>query len=65
MAAGNRDYELRFGHIFLICAAGLSGEQILDDLRCRLSNDTETEKDVVTGELRRIAALRLAKAVTA
>ena len=63
LAQGNRDYEQRFGHIFLICAAGLSGEQILADLTCRLANDPEVERPVVIAELRKIAALRLAKAV--
>ena len=35
LASGNAAYEARFGHIFLICAAGLSGAQILDRLRQR------------------------------
>lgn len=63
LAAGNVAYEARFGHIFLICAAGLSGEQMLAALRQRLTNDPETERSVVISELRKIAALRLAAAV--
>lgn len=65
LAQGNADYERAFGHIFLICASGLSGDQILAALRARLGNDPAVERDVVTGELRKIAALRLAKAVAA
>ena len=65
LAAGNVAYEARFGHLFLICAAGLSGAQILHSLRERLTHDEDTERAVVIGELRKIAALRLAKAVTA
>lgn len=65
LAAGNAAYEARFGHIFLICAAGLSGEQMLAALRQRLTNDVETEHSVVISELRKIAAVRLAGAVTA
>ena len=64
LAAGNRAYEARFGHIFLICAAGLSGDQMLTALRHRMTNDPEPEKSVVISELRKIAHLRLAKAVT-
>jgi 2-oxo-4-hydroxy-4-carboxy-5-ureidoimidazoline decarboxylase len=64
LASGNAAYEARFGHIFLICAAGLSGEQMLAALRQRLTNDDETEHVVVISELRKIAALRLAAAVT-
>ena len=63
LADGNRAYEQRFGYIFLICAAGLSGEQILENLHRRLDNDPAAEQEVVIGELRKIAALRLAKAV--
>lgn len=63
LAEGNRAYERRFGHIFLICASGLSGEQILVDLRERLTNDADTERRIVIDHLRRIAELRLGKAV--
>ena len=58
---GNRTYEERFGRVFLICATGLSGEQILDSLTERLGNDDETEAAVVADELRKIAVLRLRK----
>ncbi len=64
LAAGNRAYEARFGHIFLICASGLSGQQMLAALRRRVTNDDETERAVVISELRAIADLRLSKAVT-
>ncbi len=58
-AAGNAAYENRFGYIFLICAAGLSGAQMLAQLRDRIGNNPEHEHDIVMGELRKIAALRL------
>ena len=59
LAEGNRAYEQRFGRVFLICASGLSGEQILAALRSRLDNDDATESAVVADELRKIALLRL------
>jgi len=65
MAAGNLAYEQRFGYIYLICASGMTGEQMLAALRQRLTNDDERERDVVMQELRKIAALRLTKAVAA
>jgi 2-oxo-4-hydroxy-4-carboxy-5-ureidoimidazoline decarboxylase len=65
LAAGNRRYEERFGHIFLICASGLSGDEMLTALTARLANDDDTEHAVVITELRKIASLRLEKAVTA
>ena len=61
---GNRAYEARFDRVFLICATGLSGEEILDALHRRLDNDDETEAAVVADELRKIAVLRLRKLVT-
>ena len=59
---GNRAYEQRFGHVFLICATGLSAAQMLDALRARLGNSTDLEQAVVRVELAKIVRLRLAKA---
>lgn len=61
LIAGNRAYEERFGHVFLICATGLSAAELLAALRERLGNDPETERAVVRAELARIVDLRLAK----
>ena len=63
LLAGNLEYEERFGHVFLICAAGLSGAQMLAALRERLSNDPYTERAVATAELRKITVLRARKAL--
>lgn len=63
LAAGNADYERRFGHVFLVCATGLGAEQMLGMLRERLGNDPETELRVAAGEQEKITALRLAKLV--
>jgi len=61
LADGNREYEQRFGRVFLICATGLSAEEMLDNLRRRLDHDDVTEAGVVRDELRKIALLRLSK----
>jgi 2-oxo-4-hydroxy-4-carboxy-5-ureidoimidazoline decarboxylase len=63
LADGNRAYEERFGHVFLICATGLSGEEMLAALRARLDNDPHTERKVATAELRKITVLRARKAL--
>lgn len=60
---GNRDYEERFGRVFLICVSDRSGEEILSALRERLGHDDETEAAVVADELRMIALLRLRKVI--
>lgn len=65
IAKGNATYERRFGRVFLICATGLTGEQLLTALRARLTNDDDTERAIVREELRRITRLRLLKLVRA
>jgi len=61
LADGNVTYEQRFGHVFLICASGLSGQEMLTQLQARLGNDAETEQAVVRRELLKITRLRMTK----
>ena len=63
LLAGNAEYEDRFGQVFLICATGLTGDQMLEALRARLKNNEEMERTVATAELRAITRLRVAKAL--
>jgi 2-oxo-4-hydroxy-4-carboxy-5-ureidoimidazoline decarboxylase len=56
---GNRAYEGRFGHVFLIRAAGRSGAEILTELERRLGNPPEVEHEEMLDNLRQIALLRL------
>ena len=65
LATGNARYEERFGHVFLICATGLSGEQMRAALEERLGNDPAKERAVATAELEKITLLRVAKALAA
>jgi 2-oxo-4-hydroxy-4-carboxy-5-ureidoimidazoline decarboxylase len=59
LAEGNAAYENRFGHIYLVCATGRSGAELLGLLRARLDNDDQTEWHVVATELAKINRLRL------
>ena len=59
LAAANATYEQRFGHIFIICAPGLTAAEILARLETRMHNDVETELRVAAEEQRRIMRLRL------
>ena len=61
LAAGNLDYERRFGFIFIICATGKSAEAILEALNSRLNNDPKIELRVAAEEQRKITQLRLQK----
>jgi 2-oxo-4-hydroxy-4-carboxy-5-ureidoimidazoline decarboxylase len=59
LVEGNQAYEERFGHVFLIRAAGRSGDEILAELERRLRNTPEAEHDETVDNLRQIALLRL------
>jgi 2-oxo-4-hydroxy-4-carboxy-5-ureidoimidazoline decarboxylase len=61
LAAGNVAYEERFGHVFLICASGLSGQEMLTRLETRLGHDDQAEQAVVRQELLKITQLRMTK----
>jgi 2-oxo-4-hydroxy-4-carboxy-5-ureidoimidazoline decarboxylase len=56
---GNLDYEHKFGHIFLIRAAGRTGQEMLSELQRRLSNTILQEQQEVQQQLAEIAVLRL------
>lgn len=63
LADVNAAYAHRFGRVFLICATGLTGEEILAEAKRRLGSDDLTEQRESVAELRKIVALRLEKAV--
>lgn len=64
LAAGNAAYAERFGHVFLICATGLSGAEMLRALEQRLKNDEISERVAASAELRKITVLRVRKALS-
>lgn len=55
----NREYEERFGHVFLIRASGRSAAEMLAALEERLGNDADTEMCIATEQQRQITELRL------
>jgi len=59
LAEGNREYEARFGHVYLVRADGRSADELLAVLRSRLGNDPATERAVLRGELAGINRIRL------
>ena len=61
LLSGNREYEARFGHIFIVCATGKSAPEMLALLRERLANDAEAELEIAAAEQRKITAIRLRK----
>ncbi|MFI5781666.1 2-oxo-4-hydroxy-4-carboxy-5-ureidoimidazoline decarboxylase [Nocardia sp. NPDC051570] len=63
LAAWNREYEARFGHVYLVCATGRSASELLDILMSRLHNDHRTERGIVREELTKINRIRLRRLV--
>lgn len=61
LAEGNKEYEQKFGRIFIVCATGKSASEMLDILRKRLANDPATELREAAEQQRQITQLRLRK----
>lgn len=57
----NLAYQEKFGHVFLICATGRTGEQMRDALRARIGNAPEREREIVRTELGKINRIRLVR----
>jgi OHCU decarboxylase len=61
LADGNRAYEERFGHIYLVYASGKTADELLSILQARLQNPPEREILVAAEEQAKIIRLRLTK----
>ncbi|MGW5175800.1 2-oxo-4-hydroxy-4-carboxy-5-ureidoimidazoline decarboxylase [Streptomyces sp. NPDC004082] len=55
----NLEYQEKFGHVFLICATGRTGEQMRDAVKERIGNAPEQEREIVRTELGKINRIRL------
>lgn len=63
LAQLNREYEEKFGFIFIVCATGKSAGEMLAILRERLPNDAATELPIAAAEQAKITELRLKKLI--
>jgi 2-oxo-4-hydroxy-4-carboxy-5-ureidoimidazoline decarboxylase len=61
LAEGNRQYEERFGYLFIVCATGKTAQQILKILQERLANSHADELAIAAREQAKITRLRLEK----
>ncbi|MFJ5552064.1 2-oxo-4-hydroxy-4-carboxy-5-ureidoimidazoline decarboxylase [Streptomyces sp. NPDC093225] len=59
----NLAYQDKFGHVFLICATGATGEQMRDAVKVRIENSAEVEREIARGELVKINRIRLTRLV--
>nr|WP_206313508.1 2-oxo-4-hydroxy-4-carboxy-5-ureidoimidazoline decarboxylase [Streptomyces coryli] len=63
MLDNNLAYQEKFGHVFLICATGLTGEDMLAAVKERIGNTPEQEREIVREQLGKINRIRLARLV--
>lgn len=61
LAEGNRTYEKRFGHIFIVCATGKTAAQMLEILLSRMNNNPNDELKIAANEQSKITRIRLEK----
>ncbi len=64
LAQINREYEKRFGHIFIVFATGKSADEMLAIARQRLQNPPEQELRIAAEQQLKITKLRLMKLVS-
>ena len=64
LALDNRAYDEKFGHIFIVCAAGKSAAEMLALLRARLKNSPQEELSIAAEEQRKITRIRLKKMIS-
>ena len=55
----NREYEARYGYIFIVFATGKTVEEMLALLRARLRNSPDEEIRIAADEHAKICELRL------
>jgi 2-oxo-4-hydroxy-4-carboxy-5-ureidoimidazoline decarboxylase len=61
MREGHRQYEERFGRIFIVCASGKQPAEMLSILERRLGNESAQELHESAGQQQQIMQLRLRK----
>ena len=62
LAAANREYEDRFGFIYIVCATGKSADEMLAIAERRLEHSRDEELLTAAEEQRKITRIRLANA---
>jgi allantoicase len=61
LAAANKAYAKKFGFVFLICATGMTSDEILRSLQQRIGHAPETELHIAAAEQNKITRIRLEK----
>ncbi len=64
LASANAAYQQKFGFIFIVCATGKSGDEMLHLLKTRINNNEEDEIKNAAAEQLKITKLRLEKLFT-
>ncbi len=65
LVKGNKDYENKFGFIFIVCATGKSAGEMLGLLHDRIKNNSKEEINIAKGEQHKITIIRFKKLLAA
>jgi 2-oxo-4-hydroxy-4-carboxy-5-ureidoimidazoline decarboxylase len=61
LAAKNKEYEEKFGYIFIVCATGKTADEMLQILKERIVNSPDEELRNAIEQQKKITRLRLEK----
>ena len=61
MIEGNREYESRFGFIYIVCATGKTAAEMLEILQRRLNSDRVAEIQEAAAQQQQITEIRMRK----
>lgn len=61
LAEANRQYEMKFGYIFIVFASGKSAKEMLKILQSRLTHEPKAEIQIAAEEQNKITRFRLEK----
>jgi OHCU decarboxylase len=64
LATANREYEARFGFIYIVCATGKTADEMLVIIERRLTHSPDQELAVAAEQQRQITRLRLDKLIS-
>lgn len=64
LAKANKQYEHKFGFIFIVCATGKSADEMLRLVKDRHANNLTDELNIAMGEQHKITIIRLKKLLT-
>jgi 2-oxo-4-hydroxy-4-carboxy-5-ureidoimidazoline decarboxylase len=64
LSTANKDYENKFGYVYIVSATGKNAVEILSNLQERLKNEPEKEMHISSAEQNKITHIRIDKLIS-